>query len=630
MRSSPVLIAALAAAVLTMPATAAGQAAPVVAAAGDIACSPSSASFNGGAGTDTECRQRYTSDLVVGGNYSAVLALGDLQYENGEYENFLASYDPSWGRVKSITRPAIGNHEYHAGSGEPRGSGYFDYFNGFGNHTGPAGDRDKGYYSFNVGSWHLIALNSMCDEVGGCEPGSPQERWLREDLFANRRSCTLAYMHHPLYSSGDLGNYTRMRPIWQALYDAGADLVLSAHDHSYERFAPQDASGAPDPAFGIRSFVVGTGGKNLRALGSLKPNSEVRQNTSHGILSLALRSRAYDFRFIPDSAGTFTDAGSANCHGGPPGAFPAVATGRAAVVTDRVVTLAGTVNPRNQPTAFRFQYGRSRRFGHSTRSVRIPGVAGTNQAVSARLPRQRPRTRIYYRLVATNAAGTRYGPRRTLRTFAPRGAYARAVARTPGLASWWRLGERRGRIAVDDARRSRGSYRGRRFMRRPGITRDRNGSVGFGRGEVVGRGPSLSHAGSVEGWFRWQRGSTLMRDNTKGSRSGWILAYDDRGRLAYRVAGRSFKTRVPVARLRRGWHHYVLVKNGSNVALYVDGRRVHRGRRVRNRRLRRPWHVMRNGKHRGFSTGRADEVAIYNVAITGSTVRRHYRLRGRR
>jgi acid phosphatase type 7 len=632
MRVSPALLAALAAAVLLLlPASAAGQAAdPVVAAAGDIACSPNSSSFNGGFGTDTDCRQRYTSDILVGGGFNAVLALGDIQYENGEYPHFLTSYDPSWGRVKSITRPAIGNHEYHAQSGNPEGSGYFDYFNGIGNFTGPAGDRDKGYYSFNIGSWHVAVINSMCERVGGCEPGSPQERWLREDLFANRRSCTLAYWHHPLYSSGDLGNYNQMRPIFQALYDAGAELVLSGHDHNYERFAPQDASGAPDPAFGVREFVVGTGGKSLREMGTLKPNSEVRQNHTYGVLSLALRQRAYEFRFIPEAGRSFADSGRGDCHAGPPGAYPAVVTGRAALVTDRAVTLAGTVNPRNQPTSYRFQWGRTRRFGQTTRSVRMPGAGAVNRPVSARLPRQRPRTRIYYRLVATNAAGTRYGPRRTVRTFAPRGAYARAVARTAGLAAYWRLGERRGRTAVSETRSYQATYRGRRFMRRPGVTRDRNGSVGFGRGEVVGGGPLMSAIGSVEGWFQWGAGSALMRDNTKGGKGGWILGYDDGGRLAYRVAGKSFRTRVPMVRLRRGWHHYALVKNGANVALYVDGRRVHRGRGVRNRPQRRPWHVMRNGTHKGFSTGRADEIAIYNAPLSGSAVRRHYRLQGRR
>jgi hypothetical protein len=362
-----------------MPATAAGQAAdPVIAAAGDIACSPNSSSFNGGEGTDTACRQRHTSNLLVSGGYSAVLALGDTQYENGEYSHFLASYGPSWGRVKSITRPAIGNHEYHEGSGTPPGSGYFDYFNGVGAFTGIAGDRDKGYYSFNVGGWHLVAINSMCDEVDGCDPGSPQERWLREDLFANRRSCTLAYWHHPLYSSGGIGNNRSMQPIYQALYEAGADLVLAGHDHNYERFAPQDASGAPDPAFGIREFVVGTGGKTLREMGIVKANSEVRQNQSYGILSLTLRRRAYDFRFIPDAVGTFTDSGSGNCHGGPPGAYPGATTGRASLVTD----------PRASASSTGARAGSARRPGRSASSAWDRATAPSRRAS---LPRLRAR-----------------------------------------------------------------------------------------------------------------------------------------------------------------------------------------------------------------------------------------------
>jgi hypothetical protein len=277
---------------------------PRVAAAGDIACDPSSASFNGGLGSGLNCRQRATSDLLVAGAYDAVLALGDIQYEDGAGTKFTASYDPSWGRVKSITKPVPGNHEYQT----PGATGYYGYF-------GPeAGDPAKGYYSFDVGSWHLIALNSNCAEVNGCGAGSTQEQWLRADLAAHSSAqCTLAYWHHPRFSSGAHGNDSAYQPLWQALYDANADLVLVGHDHEYERFAPQTPTGAIDAARGIREFVVGTGGKEVRPFSTIRPNSEVRDAASLGILELTLGAGAYEWRYVP-AVGSVADAGSASCH----------------------------------------------------------------------------------------------------------------------------------------------------------------------------------------------------------------------------------------------------------------------------------------------------------------------------
>ena len=291
---------------------------PVIAAAGDVACDPAGASFNGGFGEADRCRQKYTSDLLVGQDLAKVLVLGDTQYEDGTLEQFMGSYDLSWGRVKPITRPAIGNHEYRLSPG----TGYFDYFNGVGVATGAAGERGKGYYSFDVGGWHLIALNSMCDQVGGCGAGSAQEQWLRADLAANAgASCTLAYWHHPLFNSGPDGDYKdtvwNTTDLWRALYAAGADLVLSGHAHIYQRFGPQDASGNADPQYGLREFVVGTGGKSLGNLGPTQPNLEFRDNTQFGVIKLVLHANGYDWTFVND-VGVTRDAGSSGCHGAPP------------------------------------------------------------------------------------------------------------------------------------------------------------------------------------------------------------------------------------------------------------------------------------------------------------------------
>jgi hypothetical protein len=274
-----------------------------IAAAGDIACDPASSLFNGGQGSGLNCRQMATSDLLVGAGYAAVLLLGDIQYENGAYSKFLASYDPSWGRVKSITKPAPGNHEYQTAGA----AGYYQYFGA------AAGDPAKGYYSFDLGGWHIVALNSNCSSVGGCGAGSPQEQWLRADLAAHPAACTLAYWHHPRFSSGEHGSDSTYTAFWQALYEANADVVLVGHDHDYERFAPQTPAGTLDLVRGIRQFVAGSGGKNVRTFPTVRPNSEARDVSSLGVLELTLGATGYEWRFRP-AVGSFTDAGSASCH----------------------------------------------------------------------------------------------------------------------------------------------------------------------------------------------------------------------------------------------------------------------------------------------------------------------------
>ena len=298
--------------VLMLPAAAAWTPAasaqdPVIAAAGDIACDPADPGYNGGAGTADRCQQRATSDLLVGAGLAAVLPLGDIQYNSASLAKITAVYDPTWGRVKSISRPVIGNHE-------SSGSGYFDYFDGKGAADGPAGPRGKGWYSFDVGTWHVVALNSNCTRVD-CTAGGEQERWLRADLAAHPTSCTLAYWHHARYSSGHDGDNTFMQPLWEALDDAGAEIVLAGHSHDYERFAPVDRNGRIDQGNGMRQFVVGTGGAFFTGgLGSLDPQSEVAQNTTFGVLFLTLHPTSYDWRFAPIAGKTFTDSGSTPCH----------------------------------------------------------------------------------------------------------------------------------------------------------------------------------------------------------------------------------------------------------------------------------------------------------------------------
>jgi hypothetical protein len=273
-----------------------------VVAAGDIACDPADPDYNGGAGSASRCHQRATSDLVVGLDPAAVLLLGDIQYENGTLPAFKTSFAPTWGRLGARLRPSPGNHEYQT----PGAQGYFTYF---GAAAGP------GYYSFDLGAWHLISLDSNCGPgLGGCGASSPQVRWLRQDLAAHAGRCTLAYWHHPRFSSGLHGSDAAYRVFWRTLYDADADLVLSGHDHEYERYAPQDPEGVLDLERGLRQFVVGTGGKDLRPFVAPTPNSEVRLSQHHGVLRLWLRDAGYDWEFVNEQ-GIVLDAGSAPCHG---------------------------------------------------------------------------------------------------------------------------------------------------------------------------------------------------------------------------------------------------------------------------------------------------------------------------
>ncbi|MDH3295532.1 MAG: metallophosphoesterase [Acidimicrobiia bacterium] len=280
----------------------------VIAAAGDIACDPTSSSFNGGAGTSNNCRQLATSDLVLAMDPDRVLLLGDNQYEDGTIDQFNQSYDLSWGRFKNITSPSVGNHEYNdpAAASDPSAAGYYEYFGA------AAGDPTKGYYSYQEGNWFVVVLNSNCSKVGGCSAGSPQELWLRSELASNPSACILAYWHHPLFSSGAIGNIAWSQDWWVALQEYGADVVLVGHDHHYERFGLQDAFGNADPT-GIREFVVGSGGRNHTSVGSLEPNSEASDDSSYGVLKMTLRPDSYEWEFVPAAGDSYTDSGSESC-----------------------------------------------------------------------------------------------------------------------------------------------------------------------------------------------------------------------------------------------------------------------------------------------------------------------------
>lgn len=275
----------------------------ILGAAGDIACDRKDRNFNGGAGTEHFCAQRATSDLLVALKPQAVLTLGDEQYPSGDLESFRDSFEPTWGRLKSVMHASPGNHEYRAGKAD----GYFEYFGR------EAGAADGGYYSFELGSWHIVSLNSNCDEVA-CGPDSLQVKWLKADLEKHPRACTLAFFHHPLFSSGVHGSQLEVRPLWDALYEAGADVVLNGHDHDYERFAPSRPDGTVDAERGLREFLIGTGGcSQYPLLHSPRANTEVRKTNIFGVLQLTLYPSHYSWDFLSTGA-PFHDHGEGRCH----------------------------------------------------------------------------------------------------------------------------------------------------------------------------------------------------------------------------------------------------------------------------------------------------------------------------
>jgi hypothetical protein len=236
-----------------------------------------------------------------------VAALGDLAYENGTPEEFAQCYEPTWGRFKARTKPATGNHEY----GSPSAAGYFGYWAAAGT---PVGNPGEGWYSYELGRWHVVVLNSNCSFVGGCHAGSAQERWLRADLAAHPARCTLAYWHHPRFSTGIVGDSPAIRPLFQALYDGNADLLLVAHAHNYQRWLPLNPTGTADQARGIRQFVVGTGGRFLHEVSPGDPRQQVANDETFGVLRLRLRAAGYEWTFVAVPGRTFTDTGTQACH----------------------------------------------------------------------------------------------------------------------------------------------------------------------------------------------------------------------------------------------------------------------------------------------------------------------------
>ena len=275
---------------------------PVLVGAGDIASCQNDGD---------EKTAQLLDQAVASGTPTTVFTVGDNAYENGTIQEYEQCYGPSWGRHKDRTRPALGNHEYRTGNAD----GHFQYFGA------AAGDPTKGYYSYDLGGWHIVVLNTSdhCNALS-CGAGSDQEKWLRADLAASGAYCTLAIWQDPRFSSSArAGGSGKVESFWDALYDYGAELVVNGGEHNYERFAPQTSIGAPDSEFGIRQIVVGTGGRSLDIIEPARqPNSEITNDDTFGVLKLTLHPASYDWEFIPVAGFKFHDSGSAACHAAPP------------------------------------------------------------------------------------------------------------------------------------------------------------------------------------------------------------------------------------------------------------------------------------------------------------------------
>ncbi|MFE9043428.1 RICIN domain-containing protein [Streptomyces sp. NPDC007818] len=281
-----------------------------------------------------------TADIVTAMDPDAVITAGDNAYEKGTVAEFQSQYEPTWGAFHSNTYPTPGNHEYST----PGGAGYFDYFESKGV---PTGGRDKGYYSYDIGDWHMVALNTHVPRGAG----SAQEKWLRADLAESDRPCTMAYMHYPRFSSGTHGDNTTVKALYQALTDHKADIAVVGHDHHYERFAPAMVDGTEDAANGLRTFVIGTGGRGLYSGRTTSAGpSEVFHNNTFGVGRFDLSATGYDFTFTPAAGRTFTDSVSGSCHAktGPAGVAPIVSG-----ATYEVRLASGTAidNPNSSNTA---------------------------------------------------------------------------------------------------------------------------------------------------------------------------------------------------------------------------------------------------------------------------------------
>jgi PKD repeat protein len=577
---------------------------PVLVGAGDIA--------------DCSLPNDEATAALVANIPGTVFTAGDNAYDDGTASQFSDCYDPSWGRFKSRTRPAPGNHDYNT----PGATGYYGYFGT------AAGDPTKGYYSYDYGGWHVVVLNAECDQVGGCGPGSAQEQWLRGDLAAHPTSCTAAIWHEPRFSSGsDHGDDPRSQVFWEDLYYAGADMIINGHDHDYERFAPMDAAGNADATYGLREFVVGTGGKELNNFASkIDRNSVARNARDHGVLKLTLHEGSYDWEFVPVPGGSgFTDSGTAGCVTTPAPAPPTSVADFAASPTSGDSPLAVTFTDRSQNLPSRWTWD----FGDGTTST-LQNPLHTYTAAGT----------YTVRLTVGNYTGSDAVTRTDLVTVTvpppPTGYSTEVLADNP--SGYWRLGEASGSSAADRTGAAPGTINGGVTLGIPGaLTGDPdtamsfNGSTGY---VAVANRSNLNPTGdlTVEAWAKpaGSRSGAIVHKGGASGNSVWqyrlSLTSGNRWRGTVFSGSTAYTVTDPGTPSTTGWTHLAMTRSGSLLTLYVNGRSVATatvpGATNTSTGL---LAIGRTGSSTtDYFNGSVDEVAFYPTALSSSRIFAHY------
>ena len=574
-----------------------------------------------GAGDIADCsstNDNATAATINGLPSAAVFTLGDNVYPDGTLASFNNCYGPSWGQFKNRTHPVVGNHDYNT----PGASGYYSYFGS------AAGDPTKGYYSYNVGTWHVVVLNGECAQVGGCQAGSGQEQWLRADLAANPATCTMAMWHEPYISSGATGNHPVYADFWNDLYAAHADVVLAGHDHDYERFAPQNPAGQADPN-GIREFVVGTGGESLTGFSTVQPNSQVRSFKNYGVIKFTLHSSGYDWQFIPTVAGGFTDSGSAACVTGTqqPPTPPVAAFSGSPISGSAPLTVSYTDRSTGAPTSWSWSFGdgTTSTAQNPTHTYSAPGTYSVS-------------------LTATNSAGSDTKTTAgyvTVSPAAPPGSYP-TVVKNDLPAGYWRLGEQSGSTAADSAGNNVATIKGGVTLGIGGAIVDPNlamsldGSTGY---LSVADNSALDMTGdlTIEAWVKptvTNKSMAILQKSSGSAYSSWQYRLGVTSGGLWRgtvfIGGTNYTVTAPDPPSTSAWTYLVLTRSGSTLTLYVNGVAV--ASSTASGAINTSSGILAIGRAGSSSSdyfnGSVDEVAVYPSALSPAQIANHYSASG--